>query len=155
MMGKHKRHIIHLTTYLLYALTLLGLTMIVLYLWPRNIVTLTQFNTTAKEYKTGDTIYVDVITQKHVEAKTTSDVYLECGAGNGQMEYYLKTISMNSDRDGEKIHAIFPVASVPYSVFPSDCKLVATNTYEVKFFLGFTRDYRETFTSNSFSVISK
>lgn len=154
-MSKRKRHLIHATTYLLYLLTGFVLVLIVSYLWPRQIVHLTQFNTTAPAYRTGDTISVDVITQKFVDARTSSDVYLTCGQNGSEMQYYLKTIEMNSDKDAIPIHVTFPVATIPLSVFPSQCKLVATNTYEVKFFLGLTRDYRETFTSNSFSVISK
>lgn len=152
-MSVRKRRAMMAVSYLLYALTAFGILLIVLYLWPRKIVDLHSFVTTQTEYRAGDTITVRFTSQKFVDARTTSDVFIYCGQGESTVQYYLKTITIDSYADPAPVTVEIPLAIIPNKLYPPECRVVTHQSYDVKYLLGFTRDYDQVFTSNSFKVI--
>lgn len=140
-----------LTVGLLYLLTAVAIFMIVLYAWPREIATVSRFETTEQNYVTGDTVSVSVDSQRFVNATVSSNIFLVCG----QNTYFIKTVSMPALKDGGAMNITFPLFIIPADIFPPECKILAVNKYEVDFFLGFHRDYVEQFSSNQFIVTSK
>lgn len=147
----YNKTLTRLTVGLLYFLTVVGMLMIVLYVWPRDIATVSRFETTQQNYVTGDTLSVVVDSQRFIDAQVSSNIFLVCG----QNTYFIKTIAMPSLKDDGAMNVTFPLFIIPADVFPPECKVLAVNKYEVNFFLGFHRDYIEQFYTNQFIVTSK
>ena len=146
---KHlKIRTINFLTTLIVLLILFGLLLMGLWAYPRKIVTPTTTQTTATEYRVGDTIYVKGYTEVFVEARVDNLVHLQCGAAS----YLVRTVSLPTTKMSGEYN--FAIGEVPQGVntSPPRCKVSVLATYHVKFFLGLERTYEVEFTSNEFDI---
>lgn len=148
-MNMKKIHPINLLTILL-SITIAAYTVIgFFYIYPRNIVEAPQSKTDKLEYRVGDPIFVSGYTKVGVNAMSTNNVFISCGAS----EYVVQTFTLRMYKT-EGNYPAFKMGVVPDGVLASPplCKLVTRTTYHVPTFLWFTRNYQHTFETNSFSI---
>ena len=145
-----KSKAINLLTIILTFMVALFVVTTVMYFYPRTIVEAPQSTTDKLEYRIREDVLVSGYTKVNVNAMSTNDVYIECGASS----YVVQTFTLKMYKT-EGSYPAFKLGIIPNGVTasPPTCKMVTRSTYHVHTFLWFTRDYHHTFETNSFSII--
>lgn len=145
---KHRNFFINAIASLLFILAGLLLVILISYMWPRQIVDASPPLTQKEAYAIGDEVFVTGHTKIYITGSDTNDVRLVCGT----TQFFIKQVELQVkpiDTD-----YVFSLGQIPRQAesSPPPCKFVTVTTYRVKFFLGLTRTYQHTFTTNEFII---